>query len=324
VFYLERLGAFVPDTTVSVEHLGGLVGLTASQIHFYTRFLGLDQIATAPGVDLADMLSAAGGQALHGVDRGDVRFLLHAHTGQHAAPPSWHLLEQVRSSLGLRNASALGVSHQNCVIGLYAFQLARYLLYDAQPQEKALIVIGEKVLGPSSYLIPDTTVMGEAAAAYLVGRSPGGDRIIGQATRILGRFYQGLGGSDDLKAEYKTVYLDTLTQVMRQALARSAVEASDLVAVLPHNVNRMSWKRVARELGVPADRIYLDNVAKLGHCYGADPIINLVTARAAGRVGPGDLVLLASAGLGASFGAAVVRLGLNPECPTLSPKEQSS
>jgi len=309
VFYLERLGAFVPETTVSVQDLGERVGLTASQIHFYSRFLGLDRIVTAPDISLADMLTAAGGQALQGVDRGDVRFLIHAHTGQHAAPPTWNLLEQVRSSLGLRNASALGVSHQNCVIGLYAFQVARYLLHNASPREKALIVIGEKVLGPSSYLIPDTTIMGEAAAAYLVGRSPEGDQIIGQSTRILGRFYQGLGGSDDLKAEYKTIYLDTLTKVMRQALTDSRVATADLAAVLPHNVNRMSWKRVASELGVPADRIYLDNVAKLGHCYGADPIINLATARAAGRVGPGDLVLLASAGLGASFGAAVVRLG---------------
>jgi 3-oxoacyl-[acyl-carrier-protein] synthase-3 len=309
MFYLERLGAFVPDTTLSVGEIGELAGLTANQVHFYTHFLGLDRIVTAPGVGLAQMLSAAGEPALDAIDRDDVRFLIHAHTSQHAAPPSWHVLEQVRSSLRLRNATALGVSHQNCVIGLYAFQIARYLLHGAPPQAKALIVIGEKILGRSSYLIPDTTIMGEAAAACVVGRSPGGMRIIGQETRILGRFYQGLGGCDELKAEYKSVYLDTMAQVMRQALANSSVAASDLAAVLPHNVNRMSWKRVARELGIPADRIYLDNVARLGHCFGADPIINLTTALRGGRLGPGDLVLLASAGLGASFGAAVLRLG---------------
>ena len=309
MFYLERLGEFVPDTTMSVEEIGGLVGLTANQVHFYTHFLGLDRIVTAPGVGLAEMLAAAGESALDAVDRDDIRFLIHAHTGQHAAPPSGHVLEQVRGSLRLRNATTLGVSHQNCVIGLFALQVARYLLHGAPPQAKALIVIGEKILGRSSYLIPDTTIMGEAAAACIVGRSPSGDRIVGQATRVLGRFYQGLGGSDDLKAEYKSLYLDTITQVMRQALANSSVAARDLAAVLPHNVNRMSWKRVARELGVPADRIYLDNVARLGHCFGADPIINLSAAQRGGRVGPGDLVLLACAGLGASFGATVLRLG---------------
>ena len=314
MFYLEGIGAFVPDTTVSVEEVGGLTGLTASQVHFYSRFLGLDRIATAPGVSLAEMLSAAGEPALRGTDRGDVRFIIHAHTGQHAAPPSWNVLEQVRCSLRLPNATVLGVSHQNCVIGLYAFQIARYLLHDSEPHQKALVVIGEKVVARSSYLIPDTTIMGEAAAACLIGRSPRGDQIVGQATRVLGRFYQGIGGSADLKAEYKSIYLSTLTQVMRQALARAGVATSDLTAVLPHNVNRMSWKRVARELGVPVDRIYLDNVARLGHCFGADPIINLATARAAGLVGPGDLVLLASAGLGASFGATVVRLG-GPAAP---------
>jgi 3-oxoacyl-[acyl-carrier-protein] synthase-3 len=308
VFYLERIGAFVPGTTLSVKEVGQLAGLTASQVDFYTRFLGLDRIATAPGTSLAEMLAAAGEPALHGADRADVRFLIHAHTDQHVAPPSERLLEQVRRSLRLPNASVLSVSHQNCVIGLYAFQVARYLLHDAAPHEKALVVIGEKVIASGSYLIPDTTIMGEAAAAGLVGRSPGGYRIIGQATRIIGRFFQGLSGPDDLKAEYKSLYLAALTETMRQALADAGVAAGDLAAVLPHNVNRMSWKRVSRELGVPAGLIYLDNVARLGHCYGADPIINLATARATGRIGPGDLVLLASAGLGASFGAAVVRL----------------
>lgn len=312
MFYLERIGAFVPDTTMSVEDVGRLAGLTASQVHFYSRFLGLDRVATAPGTSLGEMLTAAGEPALRGVDRDDVRFLIHAHTGQHVAPPTAHLLEQVCRSLRLPNASALSVSHQNCVIGLYAFQVARYLLHGAAPHEKALVVIGEKVIARSSYLIPDTTIMGEGAAAALVGRAPGGDQIIGQATRIIGRFYRGVSSSDDLKAEYKSLYLTALTETMRQALAQAGVATSDLAAVLPHNVNRMSWKRVSRELGVPAERIYLDNVARLGHCYGADPIINLVTARAAGRVGRGDLVLLATAGLGASFGAAVVRLG-DPE-----------
>jgi 3-oxoacyl-[acyl-carrier-protein] synthase III len=309
MLFLEQVGAYIPDTSQQVEELIEPLGLSAGQIILFTRFLGLDRVVTAAGVDLAQMLAAAGESALRGVDRGDVRYLIHAHTMQHVAPPSRHVLDEVRESLGLRNATALGISHQNCVIGLYALQVARFLLHDADPRDKALIVTGDKILSQDIRLIPDTTIMGEAAAACLVGSSPRGDMILGRAMRILGQFYRCMDCPPDLKLEYKRIYVDVFAGVMRQALTDSGVAAADLAAVLPHNVNRLSWRRIAGDLGVPADRIYLDNVSRLGHCFSSDPFINLATARAAGRVGPGDLVLMASAGLGAAFAAIVIRLG---------------
>jgi 3-oxoacyl-[acyl-carrier-protein] synthase III len=309
VFSLEQVGAFVPGTSASVAEMIEPLGLPDGQSLLFTRFLGLDRVATAPGMQLPDLLVAAGEKVLREVDRDQVRYLIHAHTMQHVAPPSDHMLEQVRAALGLRNAIALGLCHQNCVIGLYALQVARYLLHDSGPGDKALIVTGDKVLTDSIRLIPDTTVMGEAAASCLVGGSPDGDVIVGTAMRILGRFYQCLGCPDDLIAEYKHIYLDSFVEVMREALADAGIAPDDLAAVLPHNVNRLSWKKIAADLGVPLRRVYLDNVPRLGHCFSSDPFINLATARSAGRVAPGDLVLMASAGLGAAFAATVIRLG---------------
>lgn len=309
MFSIEQVGAFVPDTSMSVEELIEPLGLSAGQVILYTRFLGLDRIATAVGMDLADMLAAAGESALRGVDRADVRYLIHAHTMQHVVPSSQYMLDKVLRSLGLSNATALSISHQNCVIGLYALQVARYLLHDADQRDKALIITGDKILAQDFRLIPDTTIQGEAAAACLVGRSPHGDVIVGKAMRILGRFYQCLDWPADIRLEYKHIYPGVFTEVIRQALADAGVAVGDLAAVLPHNVNRFSWRTIASDLGVPASRVYLDNVRALGHCFSSDPFINLATARAAGRVGPGDLVLMASAGLGASFAATVVRLG---------------
>jgi 3-oxoacyl-[acyl-carrier-protein] synthase III len=309
MLFLEQVGAFIPDTSSSVKELIEPLRLTTGQTILYTRFLGLDRVVTATGLDLADMLTAAGESALRGVDRDHVRYLIHGHTMQHVAPPSRHMLDGVRRSLGLGNATAISISHQNCVIGLYGLQVARYLLHDADPRDKALIVTGDKILTQSIRIIPDTTIMGEAAAACLVGRSPRGDLIVGKAMRVLGQFYQCLGCPDDLKLEYKHIYQDVFTDVMRQALADAGIGAGDLAAVLPHNVNRLSWRQIASDLGLPASRVYLDNVSQLGHCFSSDPFINLATARAAGRVGPGDLVLMASAGLGASFAATVISLG---------------
>ncbi|MEO3806054.1 3-oxoacyl-[acyl-carrier-protein] synthase III C-terminal domain-containing protein [Nonomuraea sp. B1E8] len=53
------------------------------------------------------------------------------------------------------------------------------------------------------------------------------------------------------------------------------------------------------------DRLYLDNLSKVGHCFGADAFINYCSARADGRLTPGDRYLMTAVGLGATFSAMV-------------------
>lgn len=307
--YLERVGAFVPESSVSVHELCEPLELSASQERLFTRFLGLDRIAVATDLDLADMLTSAGEEALAGVDRDSVRYLIHAHTMQHVTVAQPRLLDEVRGRLGLRNASVFGMSHMNCVVGLHALQLARFLLAEAQPADKVLVVTGDKVFAHEGRLIPDITIQGDAAAACLIGQDPRGDRILGRALDVLGRFYECLDCSEPLQVEYKRIYIDRLSKVMSEAIDDAGCEPRDISMLLPHNVNGLSWKRILRNVGIPDDRVYLDNVSKFGHCYSSDPFINLATARDSGRVKSGNLVLLATAGLGAAFAATVVEIG---------------
>lgn len=99
----------------------------------------------------------------------------------------------------------------------------------------------------------------------------------------------------------------TLAAVMREAADNAGAGLDDLALILPHNVNRLSWQWTCKLLGVPLDRVFLDNIPTTGHCFTADPFINHVDAREAGRLRPGDLYLMAAVGLGATFSAAVLR-----------------
>jgi 3-oxoacyl-[acyl-carrier-protein] synthase-3 len=194
-------------------------------------------------------------------------------------------------------------------MGLHVLQIARYLLHGAPPRHKALIVTGDKILSHRLRLIPDTTLLGEAAAGCVVGTDPRGDRVVGRALTVHGRFYQCLDCPEQLRAEYKQRYVELLGQAMAAAIEDAGCDPAGIAAVLPHNVNRLSWKKICAALGIPADRVFLDNVPKLGHCYASDPFINLAAARGGGRVAAGDLVLMVGAGMGAAFAAAVVQLG---------------
>jgi 3-oxoacyl-[acyl-carrier-protein] synthase-3 len=230
-------------------------------------------------------------------DSGRIRYLLHAHTLQEVAPSTVNVIHEVRERLGLHEAMAFSITQQNCASGLLAIDIADKLLEAAGDDDGlALVLMGEKPYTPSAQLIDNTTIMGEAAAACLV--APGGDRdrVLSYASQTLGEYSAGIALDAEALRSFEHRYTSTLAAVIERALERAGATLADATLVLPHNVNRSSWTRYARESGLPLERLFLDNVPRLGHCYCADPFLNLVTACDAGRLSRGDLYVMAAVG----------------------------
>lgn len=312
MLYLHAVAPFVPERSVGIADLRADLGLSEGELQLFTRFLGLERIAAADGLTTSDMLLAAGEQALAGTDRSRVGYLIHAHAIGHVAPPAFQLTHSLREKLGLTEARAFALSHQSCVAGLFALKVAETLLRAEPAGTTALLLAGEKIFSPVVRHLPGTSITGDAAAAVLVGLDGPGDAVIGRAHRTLGEFHRSRDMPPRQQRRYHHVYIATLTSVMRDATADAELELEDIRLVLPHNINRFSWVAAAAALPIPLDRVYLENVPKLGHCYCCDPFVNLATARAQGAVSPGDAVLLVSGGQGATFGAAVVRIAEEP------------
>lgn len=323
---IERIGTSVPPGSVPVEQLCDRLGLDERQVRLFTRHFGFDRIAVAEGCTDADLLLEAARDALAGIDPATVRHVVHCYTVVQLAPDITRHPQMLRERLGLEHASAFALAQQNCSSGLLAVRVAEALLELDPPGSKALIVMGERAYSPLVQVIPGTTIMGDAAAACLVGRAadrePGdrdGDVLLGAAFRTLGEFWDGRHDDPAAVAAFKAVYVDVLTAVIADAVRDAGLAMDQVALILPHNVNRMSWRQVARTLGVPLDRVHLDTLSRIGHCYCADPLLNLADARAAGRVSPGDAVVLATVGLGATFAALVLRAGDVPAAGKATP-----
>ncbi|MEE3918898.1 3-oxoacyl-[acyl-carrier-protein] synthase III C-terminal domain-containing protein [Micromonospora sp. BRA006-A] len=145
---------------------------------------------------------------------------------------------------------------------------------------------------------------GEGCAAVLVGTGRR-DRLLSYASAMHGEFNAGLSLTAAMSLEFQQRYPDALAEVILAAVARAGITVADLDVVLPHNVNRVSWVRVARKVGIPVERLFLDNMPVTGHCFCADSFLNYVAARELGRLRPGDRYLMAAVGLGSTFAAAV-------------------
>jgi 3-oxoacyl-[acyl-carrier-protein] synthase III len=99
----------------------------------------------------------------------------------------------------------------------------------------------------------------------------------------------------------------TLVEVATEALEQADVTIDRLALAIVHYVDPRIARRAADRLGVPAERV-LATADVAGHVAAGGVPIALAEAVAAGRVGPGDLVLCAAFGAGLSWAGAVLRL----------------
>lgn len=303
---LADVAAFLPERKVPVEDLGPGLGLTPTQVRVLRRFNGLGEVRRQqPGETLVDLLEGAA-RALPTLRGREhlVRYVLHARGVPVVAPYPVNPVHELLARLGIDRATAFTVTHHACASGLLAIDLAgRLLATDGDPRALALVVAGEQVFTLDERLTPDQRVFGEGAGACLVSAGGPGDPVLsyvaGQRPDL---DHYDPGAMDRFAQEYT----ELLSEVILAAVKQADLSLDDIALVLPHNVNVVSWRRVCRRIGLPVDRVLLDNVALVGHTPSADPFINHATAVAGGRLATGEAYLVAGAGLGAVFSAMVL------------------
>lgn len=302
---LEAVSSYLPPERVPIADLQHYLGLDATQIRMFRRYYGLAEICREPEGTIADLMLAAASKldALRGREH-QVRYVVQARTLQAIAPYPVNPLQEVGRALGLAHANTFALTQHACASGLLAIDLCGKLLAaDGDPDALALVFTGEKAFTPSAQMIPGTAIMGEGVAAVLV--RPGGDRdrMLSYATRTHGIFNAGLSLSDELTGRFQQVYPEALAEVLTAAIENAGLSVADVDLVLPHNVNRVSWVRVCKLIGMPIERLFLDNMPVTGHCFCADSFINYHSAMQLGRIRPGDRYLMAAVGLGSTFSA---------------------
>lgn len=308
---LVDVGAHVPATRVPIRDLADELGLDHLELGVFERFFGLREVCTAPDESLTDLLVAAA-RAVPGLAGNEhrVRYVLGARTIATVAPVGVNPLHDAAERLGLDHAVVWTLTQHACASALLAVDVAgRLLAADGDPDALALVLTGEKAFSPGSRLIEGTTIMGEGTAAALVaadGAAQAGSAVLAYATRTLGEYHQ-VPLPEDLAGPFGVAYTEVLAEVVLEAVERAGLTLDDLALVLPHNVNRVSWRRLCSRLGLPLARVRLDDVPVTGHCFGADSFIGYAAARAEGRLRPGDPFLMVAVGLGATFSAMVLR-----------------
>ena len=311
--HIESITLHIPEQRKSLAEVAHTLGLSALDVRMFSRFYGLASFPRQPGT-VDDLIRPLLEQfvAAHPDAVTQIRHVVHAHTVPSLRP--FH--ETGRALLGgcgfADNTEYSSLTMGHCATSLSGVEYACSRLKDG---EYALLLIGEKAFHPKVELLDDTTIMGEVGCAVLLSRRGDRAKVIARYSEQAGEFSQHKGNEPRTNPAFAEAYFAFVSNAMRNAAQHfdCALDALDWIA--PHNVNLSSWQKVADELHIPRANIFLQNVPRYGHCFGADPYLNLAALIREQQLAPGDKVMLASVGMGATFSALLLELPAGNEIP---------
>jgi len=304
-----EIAAHLPPVSVPITEIGRELGMDSAQLRVFHRIFGFSHVRLAPGASQADLMVAAV-SALPSFPevRHRVKYVIQARTMPTAFPYPLNPLHEACGRLGLDHAVAFTVTEHACAGGLLGVHLCGEMLAtDGDPDALGLVLTGEKIFTRVAKRVPGSSINGEGTAAALVSAAEQGrDRILAYASRAYPQFH---GGEEVERAtaEFQQVYPEALAEILTEVAAKAGMDLADVDFILPHNVAKVSWQRLCKQLGYPADRVFLDNIPITGHCFSADGFAAYRALVDNGRLKPGQHYIMATAGLGATFAATLVR-----------------
>jgi 3-oxoacyl-[acyl-carrier-protein] synthase-3 len=332
-------GMYAPRRVMTNDELATMVDTSDEWITSRTgirerRIAAPDETTTSLSVNAArDALAVAG------VDATDVDLVIVATCSPDYPLPATAVL--VATELGATRAAGFDLQAA-CSGFLYA--LAAGTGFIRGGMYRNVLVIGVEVLSRFiNWRDRSTCVLfGDGAGAVLLSASdqPGG--LIGWELFSDGNGCQAIivpGGGSAHPASAETVanemhYIQMLgsevykyaTRQMAEsasaALAQAGLRVEDIDQFVFHQANLRIIRSVEKALGIPTDKVFV-NIEKYGNTSAASVPMALVEAIAAGRVKPGDRILMVAFGAGYTAGAAVVEWTADPARALLAPGDQT-
>ncbi|MFI5861041.1 3-oxoacyl-ACP synthase III family protein [Streptomyces sp. NPDC051546] len=230
--------------------------------------------------------------------------------------PFWSPAAKVAHALGIEDAHCFEVANF-CNAGMTAIRL----LSTAGALEEntyALVLVGDRLSKMVDYRDPASKALfnfGDAAAAVLLGGDPSRFRVLHSAMRTDGSwadYYAGEltdGRVSIRRAEHRKgladAYVRHFTTLVDETLAALGVALEGVAHFLVNHGDRDMHQRLLDTLGIPAGRSVF-NYDGLAHMGGADTLIALKDLERAGRLRPGDLIMLATSAMGFSWGVTTL------------------
>ncbi|RMG44177.1 MAG: ketoacyl-ACP synthase III [Acidobacteria bacterium] len=329
-FLIPGVGVALPRRVLDNRELGRVLGLDPASIAARTgieerRVAEEDDSASSLGARAAAAALAAAGGRPETIDL----LLLSTYTPDFPLCPTAPL---VARQLGAVRAGAFDINAA-CAGGVAALVTAASMIRSG-PFRRALVVASDLTTRYIREDDPKTRlVFGDGAAALLIERAPedpaarcwsllavdlGADGSGAHLFRVpaggsAGRPLNGVRSHAPLAIEMngRAIFrfgVEKGVEVLDRLRRRAGLGPGDVAWVIPHQANLRIISAMIDRSGIPKDRWYV-NIERYGNTASSSVPIALAELVRAGRIAPGDIVLLVAFGAGLTWSGAALRAG---------------
>ena len=321
-------GRYAPSHVLSNADLERMVDTSDEWIR--TRTGIRERRVAAAHETTASMGAVAGLRAIRtaGIEPDDIDLILVATLTPDYWMPSTAAL--VKEAIGNTRAAAMDVAAA-CSGFVYGFATAQ--AYIRGGMARHVLVIGSELLTRFlDYTDRSTCILfGDGAGAVVLSASEGTGGALGVAmtTEPQGAYMIWLpaGGAKSppsaetiargehyIRMEGRETYrfaTKTMATTALESIRESGLEPSDIDLFIPHQANVRIVEAVAKGLGLPIDKMYV-NLDRYGNTSAASVPIALAEAVNEGRVRVGDRVVIVAFGAGFTSGAVTIEWTADP------------
>jgi 3-oxoacyl-[acyl-carrier-protein] synthase-3 len=288
--------------------------------------LGLNRVRVCGDKHLYDLILEAASKAIAeaGITARDIHLILDYSTW---SSESWSsessqglsFAHRLSADLGAETAMILSFKVGGCA-GLHvAIKTALGWMNTDESIQTVLLVTGDAAPQGNRSLLP-ITMHGDASSAVILRREgPEGPVLLGVEAMTLGHLHNAItmvrtNGHLDIvvdalcmEREVMPIYFLNMLRMVNQALAASSLSLNDIDNIIYSKIIRRDREGFCKMLGLPKGSLPPTPMEEYGHTFASDLVINYVHMRREGRIRPGQLLLLASAGIGFTWGVTLAR-----------------
>lgn len=299
-------GSYLPANTVTNFDLEKMVDTTHDWI--FSRSGISERHLAAEGEMASDLACKASQKAIEaaGISPDEIDLIIVATTSPDMAFPSTACILQ--DKLGIRNGSP--AFDMQAVCGGFVFALNTADLYIRNGQAKTALVVGSEVLSRMLDWNDRTTcvLFGDGAGAVVLRASeqPG---IVGVKLHTDGSYRETLKADPKIFMDGKAVFkfaVNALSNVVEELLEEQNLVGSDVDWLVPHQANIRIIEATAKKLGLSMDHV-VQTVALHGNTSAASIPLALDSAVRAGKIKPGQNIVIEAIGGGFTWGALLFK-----------------
>ncbi|MFF1560484.1 3-oxoacyl-ACP synthase [Streptomyces sp. NPDC058279] len=249
---------------------------------------------TAKSLDALAVESARATVAAAGADPAGIDCLILCST-RFPGGPRTHgaFVEKVMTGVGLLDAAFTGLTLNRCTNLLTGIRTA-HALVAAGTQRRVLVVTTDRVTD-ESVRMENFALFSDGSAACLISAEP-----LGADTY---EFIAGAAAQDPTSLDWSHEISSELARTVNERILDAAgMKLDEIDGLLHPNLFKPLITLKERQAGFSRQQLHLDNITRFGHCFAADPLINLVDRSTAGALRPGGHYLLASSVPGSRVG----------------------